>query len=128
MSALIEIKGREILDSRGNPTVEDEIVTESGFTGRAAVPSGASTEKYEALEHRDNNTDRFLRKGGLNAVDNVNDVISRALIGTEVSDQRYLDELMSELDGTHKKPRLGANAILGVSLAAAKAAANEFGM
>ncbi len=128
MSAIIEIKGREILDSRGNPTVEVEIVTESGFTGRAAVPSGASTGKYEAVELRDKDKDRFLGKGVLNAVDNVNDVISRALIGTEVSDQRYLDDLMIELDGTHNKSRLGANAILGVSLAAAKAAANEFGM
>lgn len=128
MSAIIEIKGREILDSRGNPTVEVEIVTESGFTGRAAVPSGASTGKYEAVELRDKDNDRFLGKGVLNAVDNVNDVISRALIGTEVSDQRYLDDLMIELDGTHNKSRLGANAILGVSLAAAKAAANEFGM
>src|SRR5690606_8174602 len=128
MSAIIEIKGREILDSRGNPTVEVEIVTESAFTGRAAGRSGASTGKDEAVEIRDKDKDRFLGKGVLNAVDNVNDVISRALIGTEVSDQRYLDDLMIELDGTHNKSRLGANAILGVSLAAAKAAANEFGM
>src|SRR5690606_6172899 len=125
MSAIIEIKGREILDSRGNPTVEVEVLTETGFMGRAAVPSGASTGQYEAVELRDNDEDRFLGKGVLKAVDHVNDEISRALIGVEVSDQRYIDDLMIELDGTYNKSRLGANAILGVSLAAAKAAANE---
>ncbi len=125
MSAIIEIKGREILDSRGNPTVEVEVLTETGFMGRAAVPSGASTGQYEAVELRDNDEDRFLGKGVLKAVDHVNDEISRALIGVEVGDQRYIDDLMIELDGTYNKSRLGANAILGVSLAAAKAAANE---
>lgn len=128
MSAIIEIKGREILDSRGNPTVEVEVVTESGFVGRAAVPSGASTGQYEAVELRDQDKDRFLGKGVLKAVENVNEPIARALIGVEVSDQRYLDDLMIELDGTNNKSKLGANAILGVSLAAAKAAANECGM
>lgn len=125
MSAIIEIKGREILDSRGNPTVEVEVLTETGFMGRAAVPSGASTGQYEAVELRDKDEDRFLGKGVLKAVDHVNDDISRALIGVEVGDQRYIDDLMIELDGTYNKSRLGANAILGVSLAAAKAAANE---
>lgn len=128
MSAIIEIKGREILDSRGNPTVEVEVVTESGFVGRAAVPSGASTGQYEAVELRDGDKGRYLGKGVLKAVENVNETIARALIGVEVSDQRYLDDLMIELDGTDNKSELGANAILGVSLAAAKAAANECGM
>ncbi len=128
MSAIIEIKGREILDSRGNPTVEVEVLTETGFMGRAAVPSGASTGKYEAVELRDQDEDRYLGKGVLQAVENVNDAIARAVVGVEVSDQRYLDDLMIELDGTENKSDLGANAILGVSLAAAKAAANECGM
>src|SRR5680860_1498618 len=128
MSAIIEIKGREILDSRGNPTVEVEVLTETGFIGRAAVPSGASTGKYEAVELRDQDDDRFLGKGVLNAVENVNDTIARAVVGSEVSDQRFLDGMMIELDGTENKSNLGANAILGVSLAAAKAAANESGM
>ncbi len=128
MSAIIEIKGREILDSRGNPTVEVEVLTENGFMGRAAVPSGASTGQYEAVELRDQDEARYLGKGVLNAVENVNDVIARTLVGVEVSDQRYLDDLMIELDGTENKSDLGANAILGVSLAAAKAAANECGM
>ncbi|MBY5959330.1 phosphopyruvate hydratase [Membranicola marinus] len=128
MSAIIEIKGREILDSRGNPTVEVEVLTETGFMGRAAVPSGASTGQYEAVELRDSDKDRYLGKGVLNAVENVNDEIARALVGVEVSDQRFIDDLMIELDGTDNKSELGANAILGVSLAAAKAAANESGM
>lgn len=128
MSAIIEIKGREILDSRGNPTVEVEVLTETGFMGRAAVPSGASTGQYEAVELRDSEKDRYLGKGVLNAVENVNDEIARALVGVEVSDQRFIDDLMIELDGTDNKSELGANAILGVSLAAAKAAANESGM
>lgn len=128
MSAIIEIRGREILDSRGNPTVEVEILTETGFVGRAAVPSGASTGQHEAVELRDQDNDRFLGKGVLTAVENVNDTIARALVGVEVSDQRYIDDLMIELDGTENKSSLGANAILGVSLAAAKAAANESGM
>ncbi len=128
MSAIIDIKGREILDSRGNPTVEVEVVTESGFVGRAAVPSGASTGQYEAVELRDGDKGRYLGKGVLKAVEHVNESISRLLIGTEVTNQRHLDDLMIELDGTHNKSNLGANAILGVSLAAAKAAANECGM
>ncbi len=128
MSAIIEIKGREILDSRGNPTVEVEELTETGFMGRAAVPSGASTGQYEAVELRDGDKDRFLGKGVLKAVENVNDAIARALVGVEVTDQRFIDDLMIELDGTDNKSDLGANAILGVSLAAAKAAANESGM
>src|SRR5690554_4484268 len=128
MSAIIEIKGREILDSRGNPTVEVEVVTESGFVGRAAVPSGASTGQYEAVELRDGDKGRYLGKGVLKAVEHVNESISRLLIGTEVTNQRHLDDLMIELDGTHNKSNLGANAILGVSLAAAKAAANELGL
>lgn len=128
MSAIIEIRGREILDSRGNPTVEVEVLTETGFMGRAAVPSGASTGQYEAVELRDGDKDRFLGKGVLKAVENVNDAIARALVGVEVTDQRFIDDLMIELDGTDNKSDLGANAILGVSLAAAKAAANESGM
>lgn len=128
MSAIIQIKGREILDSRGNPTVEVEVVTETGFMGRAAVPSGASTGKYEAVELRDNDKSRYLGKGVLNAIENVDEKIARALIGVEVSDQRFIDDLMIDLDGTKNKSNLGANAILGVSLAAAKAAANEKGM
>lgn len=128
MSAIIDIKGREILDSRGNPTVEVEVFTEIGAMGRAAVPSGASTGQYEAVELRDQDPERYLGKGVLKAVDNVNDEIAQTLIGVEVSDQRYIDDLMIELDGTDNKSKLGANAILGVSLAAAKAAANECGM
>ncbi|WP_236980543.1 phosphopyruvate hydratase [Membranihabitans maritimus] len=127
MSAIIDIKAREILDSRGNPTVEVDLITEAGFKGRAAVPSGASTGQYEAVELRDGDEDRYLGKGVLNAVANVEDEISKSLIGVEVSDQRYIDELMLELDGTPNKAKLGANAILGVSLAAAKAAAAESG-
>jgi len=128
MSEIIDVIAREILDSRGNPTVEVEVLTEEGFIGRAAVPSGASTGKYEAVELRDNDKSRFLGKGVLNACENVDEKIREALIGEEVSDQRDIDDIMLELDGTPNKSNLGANAILGVSLAVAKAAAQEAGM
>lgn len=127
MSAIIDIKARQILDSRGNPTVEVDVFTETGHWGRAAVPSGASTGKYEAVELRDNDDDHYLGKGVLNAVANIEDEIGKALIGVDVSEQRYIDEIMIELDGTPNKSKLGANAILGVSLAAAKAAASRSG-
>lgn len=127
MSIIVDIHAREILDSRGNPTVEVEVYTEDGAMGRAAVPSGASTGKYEAVELRDGEKDRFLGKGVLKAVQNVTEDIADALIGEEVSDQVRIDHLMLDLDGTPNKSRLGANAILGVSLAVAKAAAEEFG-
>jgi len=127
MSEIIDVIAREILDSRGNPTVEVEVLTEEGFIGRAAVPSGASTGKYEAVELRDNDKDRFLGKGVLNACENVDEKIREALIGEEVSDQRDIDDIMLELDGTPNKSNLGANANLGVSLAVAKAAAQEAG-
>jgi enolase len=127
MSSQIEkVHAREILDSRGNPTVEVDIYTCCGF-GRAAVPSGASTGSHEALELRDKG-DRYGGKGVLNAVRNVNDVIAPEILGMDVSAQRELDELMIEMDGTPNKANLGANAILGVSLAAAKAAASEMGL
>ena len=118
------IKGREILDSRGNPTVEVEVRLESGITGRASVPSGASTGENEALELRDNDKSRYGGKGVLKAVYNVNNVIAPALVGWSVLQQRAIDNKMLELDGTKTKSKLGANAILGVSLAVAKAAAN----
>ena len=118
------IKGREILDSRGNPTVEVEVRLESGITGRASVPSGASTGENEALELRDNDKSRYGGKGVLKAVYNVNNVIAPALTGWSVLQQRAIDKKMLELDGTKTKSKLGANAILGVSLAVAKAAAN----
>lgn len=128
MSTILDIRSREILDSRGNPTVEVEILTENGHIGRAAVPSGASTGKYEAVELRDNDADRFLGKGVLTACKNVEEIISEALIGEDVFEQRDLDNIMLELDGTENKSKLGANAILGVSLAIAKAAALEAGL
>ena len=125
MSAIIDIRAREILDSRGNPTVEVEVLTENGFIGRAAVPSGASTGKYEAVELRDQDKTRYLGKGVLNAVNNIDDKIREALIGENIFEQRYIDDIMLEMDGTHNKSNLGANAILGVSMAVAKAAAQE---
>lgn len=128
MSEIIDIRSREILDSRGNPTVEVEVLTEDGAMGRAAVPSGASTGKYEAVELRDGDKERFIGKGVLNACKNVEETIGQELLGVEVSDQRYIDQLMIDLDGTPNKSKLGANAILGTSLAVAKAAAEEFGM
>ena len=127
MSTILDIRAREILDSRGNPTVEVEVLTETGAFGRAAVPSGASTGKYEAVELRDGDKSRFLGKGVLQACENIEDKIRENLIGEDVFDQRYIDELMIDLDGTDNKGKIGANAILGVSLAVAKAAAEEAG-
>lgn len=124
MSVIDAIHARQILDSRGNPTVEVDVVTEEGVLGRAAVPSGASTGKHEAVELRDENPNYFLGKGVQKAVHNVNETIARELIGVSVLDQPLIDKIMLELDDTHNKGQLGANAILGVSLAAAKAAAN----
>ena len=123
MSAITHVTAREILDSRGNPTVEVELLTESGYFGRAAVPSGASTGELEACELRDNDARRYGGKGVLNAVRNVKERIAPRVIGLDVTDQVGLDELLIQLDGTENKSNLGANAILGVSLAAAKAAA-----
>ena len=125
MSTILDIRAREILDSRGNPTIEVEVVTENGFIGRAAVPSGASTGKHEAVELRDGDKGRFLGKGVLTACRNVEETLREALIGEEVFEQIYLDRLMLDLDGTPNKSNLGANALLGVSLAIAKAAAKE---
>jgi len=125
MAEIIDIRAREILDSRGNPTVEVEVLTENGFMGRAAVPSGASTGKYEAIEMRDNDKDRFLGKGVLKACENVNEKLRNAVLGESVFEQRLLDEQMIAIDGTDNKSVMGANAILGVSLAIAKAAAME---
>lgn len=128
MSIIIDVYAREVLDSRGNPTVEVEVVTESGVLGRAIVPSGASTGAFEAVELRDGDKGRFLGKGVENAVNHVNNEIAEEIIGWEVSDQVGIDELMIELDGTDNKGKFGANAILGVSMAVAKAAAQEFEM
>ncbi len=125
MSRIADIRGREILDSRGNPTVEADVVLDSSVMGRAAVPSGASTGTREAVELRDGDPKRYLGKGVLNAVANVNGAIRQALLGRDAQDQRGLDESMIELDGTENKSHLGANAILAVSLAAAHAAAND---
>ncbi len=119
------VHARQILDSRGNPTVEVDVLTESGFIGRAAVPSGASTGEHEAVELRDGDKSKFLGKGVLKAVDNVNEIIAPEIIGYSVFDQKLIDDIMIELDGTKNKSKLGANAILGVSLAVAKAAAQE---
>ena len=128
MSLIESVFARQILDSRGNPTIEVDVVTESGVLGRAAVPSGASTGVNEAVELRDGDKGVYLGKGVLKAVDNVNETIQNELIGLSVFDQRYIDELMIKLDGTDTKSKLGANAILGVSLAVAKAAAEELGL
>ena len=122
MSIIIDIHARQIFDSRGNPTVEVDVTTENGVLGRAAVPSGASTGEHEAVELRDGG-DAFMGKGVLQAVKNVNEIIAKELIGNSVFEQEDLDQLMIELDGTPNKSKLGANAILGVSLAIAKAAA-----
>lgn len=127
MSQIIKVLGREILDSRGNPTVEVDVYTAAGAMGRAAVPSGASTGVHEAVELRDGQTDRFLGKGVLKAVQNVNNVLAEQIEGMEVSDQAEIDARMIEIDGTENKGNMGANAILGISLAAAKAAAQETG-
>ncbi len=123
MTAIVDVLAREILDSRGNPTVEVEVITEGGFTGRAAVPSGASTGKFEAVELRDRGKKRYMGKGVLKAVRNVEEKIAPEIIGLDCMDQAYIDELLIALDGTENKKRLGANAVLGVSLAVAKAAA-----
>ncbi|MEQ1602221.1 MAG: phosphopyruvate hydratase [Methylophilaceae bacterium] len=128
MSAIIDIIAREILDSRGNPTIEVDVLLESGIIGRAAVPSGASTGTKEAVELRDGDASRYLGKGVLQAVDNVNTEISETLIGLDVEEQSFLDQAMIDLDGTENKDRLGANAILAVSMACARAAAEESGL
>lgn len=128
MSKIVRVHGREVLDSRGNPTVEVEVELESGALGRAIVPSGASTGEREALELRDNDPKRFLGKGVLKAVDNVNSIIAKALKGLEPYNQREIDQILIELDGTENKSRLGANAILGTSMAVARACANELGI
>ncbi len=128
MSAIMDIRGREILDSRGNPTVEADVILESGAQGRAAVPSGASTGEHEAVELRDLDGDRYLGKGVAKAVDHVNGEIRDALRGFEAREQRDLDRTLVDLDGTPNKGRLGANAILAVSMAAARAAATEMGI
>ena len=122
------IKAMEILDSRGNPTVQVEVVTEGGFTGVAMVPSGASTGSFEAVELRDDNKERYLGKGVLQAVQNVNKKIAREIEGMNVYEQVKIDKKLIEIDGTDNKARLGANAILGVSIAVARAAANSLGM
>jgi len=127
MSIIVDIRARQILDSRGNPTVEVDVITQNGMIGRAAVPSGASTGKHEAVELRDGDKDRFLGKGVLKAIHNIENQIAEELVGLNVLDQRDLDQIMIDLDGTDNKSKLGANAILGVSLAAAKAAAQEVG-
>ncbi len=127
MSIIINIHARQIFDSRGNPTVEVDVTTDNGVMGRAAVPSGASTGEHEAVELRDGG-DKYMGKGVLNAVKNVNTLIAQELLGVSVFEQNMIDQLMIDLDGTPNKSKLGANAILGVSLAAAKAAANELGL
>ena len=128
MAAIIDIRGREILDSRGNPTVEAEVILETGTRGRAAVPSGASTGEHEAVELRDGDGDRFMGKGVRKAVDHVNGEIRDTLWGFEAREQRDLDRTLIDLDGTPNKSRLGANSMLAVSMAAARAAANEMGI
>ena len=128
MSSIVDIVAREILDSRGNPTVEADVLLESGVMGRAAVPSGASTGSREAIELRDGDASRFLGKGVMQAVENVNTEISEAIIGLDAQEQAFIDQTMIDLDGTDNKSRLGANAILAVSMAVAKAAAEESGL
>ncbi len=128
MTAIVEIVAREILDSRGNPTVEADVLLESGIMGRAAVPSGASTGSREAIELRDGDMGRYLGKGVQRAVENVNTEICEAIIGLDVAEQAHLDRVLVDLDGTENKSRLGANAMLAVSLACAKAAAEECGL
>jgi len=128
MPSIIDVYAREVLDSRGNPTVEVEVTTESGAFGRAIVPSGASTGEREALELRDGDKSRFMGKGVTKAVANVNDIIADAVLGMDVTDQNAIDKVMLELDGTNDKSKLGANAILGVSMACARAAADYYDM
>lgn len=125
MSLILDVKARQIMDSRGNPTVEVDVITENGILGRAAVPSGASTGIHEAVELRDDDTTRFMGKGVMKAVDNVNNIIAENIRGLDVFDQNFIDKILIDLDGTENKSKLGANAILGVSLAISKAAAQE---
>src|SRR4051812_22322490 len=125
MSAIVDVIAREILDSRGNPTVEADVVLESGVSGRAAVPSGASTGSREAIELRDGDNDRYFGKGVLRAVEHINTEVCEAIIGLDASEQAFIDRTMIDLDGTDNKSRLGANAILAVSCAVTKAAAEE---
>ena len=125
MSYITDVHARQILDSRGNPTVEVDVITENGILGRAAVPSGASTGKHEAVELRDNDKTKYMGKGVLQAVQNVNEIIADQLIGIDVTKQSYIDSLLIKIDGTENKSKLGANATLAVSMAAAKAAAEE---
>ncbi|HQK82916.1 MAG TPA: phosphopyruvate hydratase, partial [Atribacter sp.] len=128
MSTIFDVHAREILDSRGNPTVEAEVTLASGAFGRAAVPSGASTGTFEAVELRDGDKNRYLGKGVTKAVENVNEIIAPEIIGLDALDQAKIDKVLIDLDGTHNKGKLGANAILGVSLAIAKAAAEYAGL
>src|SRR2546421_5564290 len=128
MTNISDIHAREVLDSRGNPTLEAEVTLADGTRGRAIVPSGASTGEHEAIELRDGDENRFLGKGVLKAVENVNGEIAEALANFDAADQRALDQKMIELDGTENKGRLGANAILAVSMAAARAAAAAYGL
>jgi enolase len=128
LSAIVDVVGREILDSRGNPTVEADVLLESGVMGRAAVPSGASTGSREAIELRDGDKSRYLGKGVLKAVEHVNTEICEALLGLDAEDQAFIDKTMIELDGTENKSRLGANALLAVSMATARAAAEQSGL
>ncbi len=128
MSAIVDIVGREILDSRGNPTVECDVLLESGTMGRAAVPTGASTGSREAIELRDGDKGRYLGKGVLRAVEHINTEISEAVLGLDASEQAFLDRTLIDLDGTDNKGRLGANATLAVSMAVARAAAEECGL
>ena len=125
MSYIIEVRARQILDSRGNPTVEVDVLTDEGALGRAAVPSGASTGIHEAVELRDNDKKKYVGKGVLKAVKNVNDLIAKSITGFDITAQAEIDQIMIDLDGTANKSKLGANAILAVSMAVAKAAAEE---
>ena len=128
MSAIVDVVAREILDSRGNPTVEADVLLESGVMGRAAVPSGASTGSREAIELRDGDTSRYLGKGVLQAIENVNTEIAEAIIGLDAEEQAFIDKTLIDLDGSDNKSRLGANAMLAVSMAVAKSAAEEAGL
>src|SRR5471030_2757777 len=128
MSSIVDVVAREILDSRGNPTVEADVLLESGVMGRAAVPSGASTGSREAIELRDGDKQRYFGKGVLHAVEHVNTEISEAIMGLDATEQSFIDKTLIDLDGTENKSRLGANALLAVSMAVAKAAADECGL
>ncbi|MEN8794670.1 MAG: phosphopyruvate hydratase, partial [Flavobacteriales bacterium] len=128
MSYIVNVHAREILDSRGNPTIEVDVLTSDGSMGRAAVPSGASTGVHEAVELRDGDNSRYLGKGVLKAVENVNNILDEELHGTTITNQQEIDAIMCQADGTENKSNLGANAILGVSLACARAAADSLGI